>query len=51
MGHWLQKCNYFCFAISTGYCAHPYFLDLEPDAQLFKIMSVFMILNAVITQS
>lgn len=51
MGYWLQKCNYFSFAISKGYCACQYFLDLEPDFQVFKIVSVFMMLNAVITQN
>lgn len=51
MGYWLQKCNYFCFAINKGYCAHQYFLDWEPDFQALKIVSVFMMLNAVITQN
>lgn len=51
MGYWLKKCNYFYFAISKGYCAHQYFLDLEHDFQAFKIVSVFMMLNAVITKN
>lgn len=51
MSYSLQKCNYFCFTISKGYCAHQHFLDLEPDFQVFKIVSLFMMLNAVITQN